>query len=473
MRNWIFLTGLLLPGFVYAQVLELDLQKCRAMALENSKKILSAEQQELKAGYDKKAYRAHFLPKISGTGMYAYVQKKMKFDVEGGYLPTYNTVVENGVPQLKPNLLLVNQQPVLGADGVPLFNQYAFMPDIPLALGIENAYTVGVTLEQPVYMGGKVRSAYRMASLGQEMAQLNGKYSRSEVLTEADEAYWQYLRVKEQGIAAEKYRNVVEELVRNLEDAYQTGMAAQNDVLKAQVRRNEAELMVQKSKNGVALAGMNLCRVIGVDLETALTVADSLSGEVTPGLLGNGEDISARPEYNILEKQVELKAKQAALTRADFLPQLGVMATYGYGDGITLNGESEGIASFAAVASLKIPIYSWGEGRNKVKAAKAEEEMSRLKKEEMAEMMRLEVARARFNVEDAATQITLTRKSLAQAEENLKVSQNRYEVGMETLTNYMEAQAQWQKAWSDWIDAKAGLQLSETHYLKAIGRLAD
>ena len=155
------------------------------------------------------------------------------------------------------------------------------------------------------------------------------------------------------------------------------------------------------------------------------------------------------------------------------LPQLGVSASYGYSDGITLNGKSDGIASFAALASLKIPIYHWGEGRNKVKAMKAEEEMVRLKKEETEQMMQLEVARARYNVEDAATRVRLTRRSLSQAEENLQVSKNRFEVGMETLTNYMEAQAQWQKAWSDWIEAKAELRVNETYYLKSTGRLSD
>ena len=50
---------------------------------------------------------------------------------------------------------------------------------------------------------------------------------------------------------------------------------------------------------------------------------------------------------------------------------------------------------------------------------------------------------------------------------------NRFEVGMETLTNYMEAQAQWQKAWSDWIEAKAELRVNETYYLKSTGRLSD
>lgn len=111
--------------------------------------------------------------------------------------------------------------------------------------------------------------------------------------------------------------------------------------------------------------------------------------------------------------------------------------------------------------------------RNKVKAARSEQEISELKKEDMVQLMQLEAARARFNVEDAVSRVEMTRKSLLQAEENLTVSKNRYEVGMENLTNYMEAQAQWQKAWSDWIDAKAELRLSETHYLKATGRLTE
>lgn len=467
MKKMMLLIGMSLVVMTgWTQVVELDLQKCRKMALENSEKIKAAEQQGLKAGYDKKAVRANFLPKISATGLYAYVQQKMNYKIDGGYLPVVDANAQ-GVPDLTSNIK------AMGAGGIPIYNQYAFLPDIDLELGIQNAYTVGVMLEQPLYMGGKVRSAFRMASIGKEMAEWNIKYSRSEVLTEAEEAYWQYVRVKEQAKATEKYQEVVTELVRNLEDACQTGMASQNDLLKAQVKQNEAELMLQKARNGLALSGMNLCRVVGIALNTSIEVNDSLQQGITPGLWVNGDEITGRPEYNLLEKQVELKEKQVALTQADFLPQLAVAATYGYGDGIKLNGEADGVATFAAVASLKIPIYNWGEGRNKVKAMKAEEEMTRLKKEETNRLMQLEVARARYNVEDADSRVKLTHKSLAQAEENLQVSKNRFEVGMETVTNYMEAQAQWQKAWSDWIDARTALRLSETYYLKATGRLGD
>ena len=403
--------------------------------------------------------------------MYAYMHKKMNYKIDGGYLPVYQSSDVGQAIPLNSMQLGPDGKPVMGPDGLPLFKQYAFLPDIELALGLRNVYSVGVMLEQPVYMGGKVRSAFKMASIGKEMAELNVHSSRAQVLTESDEAYWQYVRVKEQLKSAEKYLEVVSELVKNVTDAIETGMASQNDLLKAQVKQNEAELLVSKANNGVALSRMNLCRVIGVDLYSLVDVNDSLCAESTLNLLDMGNDITARPEYNLLEKQVELKSKEVALTRADFLPQLGVSASYAYGDGISLNGESDGVASFAAVASLKIPIYHWGEGRNKVKAVKAEQEMARLQQEELSQMMQLEVAKTRFNVEDAAARVKMTEKSLSQAEENLQVSRNRYEVGMETITNYMEAQAQWQKAWSDAIDARAELRLSETYYLKATGKL--
>lgn len=456
-------------GSVFGQV-HLNLEKCREMALESSKKMAIAEKQEEKAEFDRKSYRANFLPKISATGLYAYMQKKSSFTIDGGYLPTY-------VPQLdgtlKPNLLLnpLTGEKVIGPDGNPVFNQYAFMPDIELELGLRGVYSAGLMLEQPVYMGGKIRSAFHMATIGKEMAEINKEYSRAEVITEADEAYWQYLRVVELVASAEKYKVVVAELVKNLTDAFETGMASRNDLLKAQVRLNEAELMLQKAENGRALASMNLCRVIGIDLYSTLTVSDTLQDNVTPGVLDNNEGLESRPEYNLLEKEVELKGKQVALTRSDFLPEFGVSASYGFNGGVSLNGKSSDVSSFTAMASLKIPLYNWGEGRGKVKAMKAEQEMSQLKMQEMTQMMLLEIARARYNIEDAKTRVTLTRRSLGQAEENLTVSKNQFEVGMETITNYLEAQAQWQKAWSDWIDAKAELRLSETKYLKATGRL--
>ncbi|TAJ15641.1 TolC family protein [Marinilabiliaceae bacterium JC017] len=460
---------LAITGTTKAQI-ELDLTKCREMALEFSKQMSIANSQLDKANYDRKAYRANFFPRLSATGFYFYKPDALEYSLPGGYLPTY---VPGPDGKLVPNVKLDpgTGRPIMGPDGNPVFNQYTFMPDMNIELGLEGVGMAGLQLEQPIYMGGKVRAAHEMAKVGTSMASENIRLKKAEVLTSTDEAYWQYVGVKEKVQAAVKYQELLTSLVETLNNSYETGMITRNDVLKAQVKLNEATLMLQKARNGLELSRMNLCRVIGLPLITDININDALEVSTANNMTADKEQLNNRPEYQLLEKEVKLKGKNVDLARSDFLPQLGVSASYSYFEGAQINGVSTSDNSFSAMASLKIPIFHWGEGKNKVRAAKVEQQMSQLKLEEMSDLMALEMAQMRFNLQDAFTQLNLADKALEQAQENLDMSKNQYELGMETLTNYLEAQAQWQNSWSDQIEAKANLKLSETRYLKAIGSL--
>lgn len=472
MKKIILIFCLFFPGLgIYAQVI-LNLQQCREMALENSKQIAIAGKQLEKAELEMKSYHAGYFPRLSATGIGFYNQEKYSYKLKGGYLPTY---VPDESGTLQPNVVVdpSTGKPMIGPDGKPVFKEYAFLPDIGLRLGMRGVYTVGLQLQQPVYMGGKVRTAHQMAKIGETMANENIRLSRSEVFAETDKAYWQLLSIEEQVKAAEAYRQVVSELLKNIENAQKVGMATGNDVLKVQVRYNEANLMVQKARNGWVLSQMNLCRIIGLDLQTDIDIRDSLSETVMPGIFARPAEIAQRPDYNLLQEETELKEKEIHLTRSDFLPQVGLTAGYGYGGGLELNGERESKASFNALAYVEIPLFYWGEGRNKYKAALVEHEMSRLNLEKSAQLMELEIAAARFNIQDAQTRIQMAKNALLQAEENLRISNNQYKVGMESLTNLLEAQAQWQQVQSQWVEAKAALKMSETQYLKAIGKLVE
>lgn len=460
---------LFLPVMVSAQV-DLNLRMCREMALQSSKEIGIADKQLRKAAYEVKMYRADYFPKISAVGLGLYNQKKYNYKLKGGYLPTYKPGADG---QLEPDVMIdpQTQRPVIGPDGNPVFNSYAFLPDIKLQLGLRGVYSAGVQVEQPIYMGGKVRTAHEMAKVGVDIARENVRLSRSDMLLQTDQAYWQVVRIGEQVSAALKYREVVKELVKNLQDAQTVGMTTSNDVLKAQVRLNEADLMVQQAQNGYILAQLNLCRLIGLDLQTRLNLLDSLSETVNPAVWTLDSAVSQRADYQMLMRQVDLKERQVALDRADFLPQIGVTAGYGYGGGLKLNGDDEASATFTAMAGVKIPVFHWGEGKNKIRSARMEEEISRLNLEKSSDLMELEIVSSRFSLRDAQTRVVMARNALAQASENLKTSTDQYQVGMEDLTSLLEAQAQWQQMWSQWIDAKASLHLSEASYLKAIGKL--
>lgn len=117
------------------------------------------------------------------------------------------------------------------------------------------------------------------------------------------------------------------------------------------------------------------------------------------------------------------------------------------------------------------PLFHFGERTNKVKSAKAKLEQTRLEQENASEKMLLELIQAANNLDEARLETELSDRSLEQAEENMKVSGKQYEVGLETLSDYLEAQMLWQQAYQTRVDAHFQLYVNYIAYLKAAGQL--
>jgi outer membrane protein TolC len=128
-----------------------------------------------------------------------------------------------------------------------------------------------------------------------------------------------------------------------------------------------------------------------------------------------------------------------------------------------------GAATVMVTASF--PIFHFGEGSNKIKSAKAEQRIAELEQTDLNEKMQLELAQARNNLDEAFTELELTRKSLEQSDENVKMSKSQYNYGMEPLSDLLEAQSMWQQAYANEVDARCNLFIMNTRYLKALGKL--
>lgn len=451
----------------------LTLEQCRAIALDSSAILRNAQLTEEKTDLDRKAVITNFLPKFSGYGLYLWTSDSFDYDFSGGALPIYKNVYGNLVPDLMKDAA----GNIVYNNGIPVFNQYAIIPPMTLSVDLANTFTAGVSVSQPVFMGGKIISGYRMAALGTEMAKLNSELKAEEVTVSVDEAYWMYVKTCRLLEAAESFDSTVTEVYRFVEDAIDVGMATSTDLVKVEVQRNNAALAVAKARNGKRLSMMNLCHILGLPLTTEIEVDQSGftldSTAVIPESIAMGCDsIENRTDYRLLAGQAELKRRNVDFVRSDFLPQLGVMASYGYSYGLKLMDETLlNQAGFTVMATLKVPIFAWGEGYLKIKSAKKEYEMAQNELERLSGMMELEKAKNSYAVSEAALQVRLAESSLKSAENNLKVCRDQYELGMETIVNVLEAQSQWNKCSCDYISAVADYKLSCTKYLKSIGRL--
>ena len=460
---------LLTAGTVLAQPQKrfLTLEQCRIIALDSSAILRNAQLMEEKTELDRKAVITNFLPKFSGYGLYLWTSDSFDYDFSGGALPIYKNVYGNLVPDLMKDAA----GNIVYNNGIPVFNQYAVIPPMTLSVDLANTVTAGVSVTQPVFMGGKIISGYRMAALGTEMARLNSELKAEEVTVSVDEAYWLYVKTCKLLETAESLDSTVSEVYRFVEDATST------DLVKVEVQRNNAALALAKARNGKRLSMMNLCHILGLPLTTEIEVDQSgfsldSTAAVPESIALDSDSIENRADYRLLAGQAELKRRNVDFVRSDFLPQLGVMASYGYSYGIKLMGETLlNQAGFTVMATLKVPIFAWGEGYLKIKSAKKEYEMARSELERLSGMMELERAKNSYAVSEAALQVRLAESSLKSAETNLKVCRDQYELGMETLVNVLEAQTQWSKCSSDYIEALADYKLSCTKYLKSIGRL--
>lgn len=450
MKKTIYLLASLLFSLPLSAQETLSLKECRERALKYNKEIAASARQTESAHYTAQSYKGNFFPNFTASGTGLYSNADGSYGIAGGNLPTF-------LPD---------------ATGQPVpTGGFAYFPGINLDYKIGWVYMGGIQLEQPLYMGGKIRAAYSMSLLGKQMAQMNETLTATEVILKTDQAYALVVKAKEMKEVADSYNAVLAELKKNVESAYKHGLKPQNDVLKVQVKLNESELSIRKAENALRLATMNLCHLIGKPLTSDIRISGDFP-EVEQDLKIQIVDITSRPEYTILDKQVAIAKQQVKLNRSELLPQIGIKGSYDYVHGLELNDKNFlDNASFSVLLNVSIPLFHFGERSNKVRAAKAKLEQTRLQQQNMNEQMLLELTQAANNLDEAKLESELADRSLQQAEENRRVSKSQYEVGLETLSDHLEAQAMWQQAYETKVDAHFQLYLNYVEYLKATGAL--
>ena len=426
------------------------LDQCRQLALDNNKRMVAASKQTQAAHYTVKSYKGNFFPNFiaSGTGLYSTADGT--FNIPGGNLPTF-------LPD---------------ANGQPTPNGgFAYFPGIDLNYKVRTVWMGGIQVEQPIFMGGKILAAYRMATLGKQMAQLNENLTATEVILETDQAYALMVKAQEMNKVAESYHAVLQELMKNVQSAYKHGLKSKNDVLKVQVKLNESELSIRKAENALRLANMNLCHLIGKPLTETLQISDDFP-VIEQAFETQINDITARPEYSLLNKQVDMAKQQVKLSRSELLPQVGIRGSYDYIHGLKVNEQTLfDKGNFSVMMNVTIPLFHFGERINKVRASKAQLEQVRMEQADLNEKMYLELTQAANNLDEAKLQTALADRSLEQADENRRISKGEYEAGLEPLSDHLEAPALWQQAYETKVDAHFQLYLSYVKYLKAAGIL--
>ena len=472
----------------------LTLDSCRAMALRNNKTLSASRLQLDMARYNKKAAKTKYLPHISALGGYeltsreiSLLSKDQKSALANAGTNTtgalHNDIAGALTSLAQQGILTPEQASNLGG----MFGQVgskigeavnhvgqnivdAFRTDT------RQMYALSVMLTQPIYMGGAIIAANRMADIGEQMAQNNIEASTQNTLHSIDQAYWTVVSVHHKKQLAESYLAVVKKLDDDVSKMIHEGVATRADGLKVNVKVNEAEMSLTQAENGLALAKMLLCQLCGMDVDSDITLAD----ENADNLVSQSDDTQAdravamenRPELKLLQNSADMSRQATKLVRAAYLPQVLLTGGYVATNPNVFNGFERKLSGMWNVGVMvRVPLWNWMEGTYKVRASRIATTIVELERDDIREKIDLQVSQSQFKVKEANRRLAMATKNVENAEENLRCANLGFKEGVIPTTDVMAAQTAWVQAQSQKIDAEVDVKMSQVNLKKALGVL--
>ncbi len=472
----------------------LTLDSCRAMALRNNKTLSASRLQLDMARYNKKAAKTKYLPHISALGGYeltsreiSLLSKDQKSALSNAGTNTtgalHNDIAGALTNLAQQGILTPEQASNLGG----MFGQVgskigeavnhvgqnivdAFRTDT------RQMYALSIMLTQPVYMGGAIIAANRMAAIGEEMAQNNIEASTQNTLHSIDQAYWTVVSVHHKKQLAESYLAVVKKLDDDVSKMIREGVATRADGLKVDVKVNEAEMSLTQAENGLALAKMLLCQLCGMDVDSDITLADENSENLTSQSDDTQADCSVamenRPELKLLQNSADMSRQATKLVRAAYLPQVLLTGGYVATNPNVFNGFERKLSGMWNVGVMvRVPLWNWMEGTYKVRASRIATTIVELERDDIREKIDLQVSQSQFKVKEANRRLSMATKNVENAEENLRCANLGFKEGVIPTTDVMAAQTAWVQAQSQKIDAEVDVKMSQVNLKKALGVL--
>ncbi len=462
MRKILLIITMMVPIMAFSSE-RISLEKAVNLALQHNH-LMKSSQEMMKAGKDdKKAAFTRFLPSFSLMGDYNQLQEKFKLKTEKLIIPLVDS-------QGNPVYIL---NPETGQPFVDPTTHLTYLPPQEFKFGQKKNYALTFQLTQPIFTGGKLVQQYKIAKSVSEIAIANNSKSRQDLIFETEKSYFRVAKLMEKVVLAEKYNMMINKHLQDLQNMLKVGIITKNDILKIKAKVNEAELLKLKAKNGLALSKMDLAQKIGMNINSDYLISDTL--HINPGnnkLLDSKLDLKNRPEIKMAKENVKINKSLLNVAYSSYLPNLILNANYTYlKPDVFNNFENKFGDSWQINLLLQMDLFKWNERGFNTAAARHRKKAAEEELKELEEKINLQTTQSLFKYREAMKTVVLAKSYLDQSAENLKMAKDKLHQGMISSSEVLDAETMWQKAYSDWIDAKADLLTQELEVKKSLGIL--
>ena len=347
-----------------------------------------------------------------------------------------------------------------------------------------NNYTLRLGVQQPLFTGFRLEAGSESARLLEKSAGLDLEKDRADFIFSVKSAYWALARAGEFEKAVAENVSQVREHLKDVRAFFDQGLLTKNEVLRTELQLSNAELMAIDARNAVEVARTSLNSLIGWPLTSELeltTSAESLAAALpaeekaaevetfSQALIQTA--LADRPELKSADFRIRASEAGVKAAKSGWYPQVFLSGNY-----YCLNpnprlmpASNKFYDTWDIGISLSFDIWNWGQTKSQASQAEAQLAQARDSRKLLSDQAVLEVTQSRLALGQARQKTGVAGQAVAQAEENLRITVERFKQGVALNTDVLDAEVALLQAKINRTQAAIDLVLAQARLQKALG----
>ena len=289
-----------------------------------------------------------------------------------------------------------------------------------------------------------------------------------EIVYRVVSAYYEVLLASKQLEVAEQAAKTSQAVMERSQARFDSGLVVESDLLTAKVRMATRQQEVIQARNNLELARAQLNTALGVTVESTFQPTEALAERALPVPALPEVEMQAltnRPDLKRIAAEEAAQRQSVSIAKSSFGPRVNAFAGWEMDNPTFVAGG--GGNNWMGGIEVQFDIFQGGAKRAELSRQRALEDKVVAMKQAASDRVRLEVRRAYYDVDTSRQQVEVARAAIAQAQESLRINQDRYDSGLTTITDLLGAEEAARRSQTDYWEAVyrfhtsyAGLELA-------------
>jgi outer membrane protein TolC len=303
-----------------------------------------------------------------------------------------------------------------------------------------NNFQSQFTADQVLYGAGQTKHAVHSAELTKDITSEEGRRTQMDVIAGVIRTYYDSLLSADQLAATAQAMRSAEADLERAQAVRAAGMSTDVDALSIRVHLASVREQQIRREADVDVARAALNDAIGLALDTPHTLTTQLVPLDSPEASLQDREKSAiaqRPEARQAKLMTNLAETQVASARSNLLPQVTLHAAY---EADRQRFVTRGGDNWLVSIGLRWNLFNGFSDKARIEESKFALQRSSAEEARAGSAIRLQVHRAYADLHAATQRIEVAKASVAEAEESLRITQNRYEAGISNVTDLLRTE---------------------------------